>query len=133
MTMFEDLPEVCKFNPSMLKDFIPFELRSEFERRYYLSLIKYKEKWGNWPGWKGRRSILIGLYEAVKRGTIGNRAWGLRMGKQSCSAKCHKKFERLGYTRAEAMAYRLAGTGRKKAEYEARVREAEERRAARGK
>jgi hypothetical protein len=130
MEIKPEIPEVCRYNPSMSKGISP-ELIPIFIERYYEALEKYKLKWGNYPGWKGRRLILIGFRTACKRGLFGNSAWGMRSGKQSCSAKCHKKFERLGYSRAEAMAYRLAGPGRKKAEYEARVREAEKRRAAR--
>ena len=123
-------PEACRLNPAMMRRILP-EQMEDFKLRYYRSLDRYLLKWGNYPGYQGRAKIVGALCMNFKVGRINNSAWGLRMSKQSNVRKMFNKYQRLGMTKREITLEHLAGQGRKQAAYKERVREAEERRAAR--
>jgi len=127
------LPDVCKFHPGMLKGIVPPTQQEDFTRRWYKAMEKYKLKWGNYPGWKGRNKILAGLLGSYKRGWIGNSKHGFSLKQSRAAHAAARKLRALGMSGKEIMDYRLAGPGKKKLEYEMRLHEAEERRAARRK
>jgi hypothetical protein len=124
-------PEAVRLNAAMIPHEILPEQKDKFAELYYAEVDRYKLKWGTFPGWKIRSRMLGRLRFNFTSGRVGNAAWAMRMGKQGNAAKSLKKFHDLGMTNREMMAWCLAGPGRKKREYDARVNEAEERRARR--